>query len=92
MKILTLKNGKELEVIREDNKYYYCNDTQFRRNNPDVAEIKEVVKESEEGFDKFPDFAEVEKELEEEQAFVEAMSEKPKKKSRKKSESKKEGE
>ena len=47
-KIIVLKNGVEFPIEGENGKYYFCGDTQFRKSNPQIAEIKEVKHESEE--------------------------------------------
>lgn len=38
-KILVTPWG-EYEVFTEDNQYYYCNGTKFRKDNPAILEVK----------------------------------------------------
>ena len=44
-KIIVMKNGAEFPIIGEDGKYFYCGNTQFRKSNPMIAEIRELVEE-----------------------------------------------
>lgn len=50
-KIIVLKNGVEFPIEGENSKYYLCGNTQFRKSNPQIAEIKEVKYEAEEAED-----------------------------------------
>lgn len=42
-KILYLNNGAVYPVKREDSRYYYCADTQFRKSNQDIVLIEKVT-------------------------------------------------
>ena len=42
-KILVLKNGCAFLISGENSKYYFCGNTQFRKSNPMIAEIKEEI-------------------------------------------------
>ena len=88
-KIIVLKNGKKLPVIKEEGKYLYVKGTQFKKNHPDIAEIIEE-KSAEEGYEKLPDMEEVEKEIESEEKMVENIASESKAKAKK--EDKKKGE
>lgn len=72
-KVIILKNGKKLPVIREDEKYLYCKGTQFKRNHPDIAEVTEK-KPVEKGFEKLPDMDEIEKEMDSEEKMIENIA------------------
>lgn len=72
-KVIILKNGKKLPVIREDEKYLYCKGTQFKRNHPDIAEIIED-KPIEKEFEKLPDMEEIEKEIASEEKMIENIA------------------
>lgn len=82
-KVIILRSGAKLPVIKEDSKYLYCEGTQFRKNHPD---IEKVVKEKkvEEGYEKLPNTEEIEKEIESEEKMIENLSAKPKTKAKKK--------
>lgn len=82
-KVIVLKNGKKLPVIKEDEKYLYCKGTQFKRNHPDISEIVEK-KSPEEGYEKLPDMAEIEKEIASEEKMIENVSAEAKSQQRRK--------
>lgn len=82
-KIIILRNGTKIPVIKEDSKYLYCDGTQFRKNHPDIVEVKKG-KIPEEGFEKLPDLDEIEKEIESEEKMIENLSAKPKTQAKKK--------
>lgn len=42
---LVLKSGKRYEILSEDAKYYRCEGTQFRKNNPNIGRVEEEVKD-----------------------------------------------
>lgn len=46
-RIIVLKNGVEFPIVGEDSKYYFCGNTQFKKSNPQIEEIKEVKPEIE---------------------------------------------
>lgn len=69
-KIIILKNGKRMSVIREDEKYLYVKGSQFRSNHPDILEIIDD-EPHEEGFDKLPNMEEIEKEMDSEEKMIE---------------------
>lgn len=46
-KVLKHKNGTEYGITKENGKYYICGKTQFRKSNPDIAEIVRVKLEEE---------------------------------------------
>ena len=50
-KWLKMKNGSMHRVIRSDGKYFYCENTQFRMENPQIAEImlQEMEQEQKDG-------------------------------------------
>ena len=62
-KIIVLKDGTELLVVKQDKKYLYCDGTQFRPDHPSIKEIRKAT--DEELFGNLPDLEEAEKELEE---------------------------
>ena len=82
-KVIILKNGKKLPVIREEGKYLYVKGTQFKKDHPDISEIIEE-KPAEEGFDKLPDMEEIEKEMDSEKAMVENIAAEAESKGKKK--------
>lgn len=82
-KVIVLKSGKKISVIREDEKYLYCKGTQFKRNHPDIAEIIEN-KPIEEGYDKLPNMEEIEKEIDSENKMIENIVAESKPKAKKK--------
>lgn len=41
---LTLKNGRQYEILFEDTKYYRCEGAQFRKNNPNIEHVDKEVK------------------------------------------------
>lgn len=43
-RILVLKNGERHEILTEDAKYYRCEGTQFRKNNPNIECVEREVK------------------------------------------------
>ena len=61
-KIIVLKDGTELMVVKEDKKYLYVEGTQFRPNHPDILEIRKAT--DKELFGNLPDLEEEEKEIE----------------------------
>ena len=71
-KIIVLKDGTELVVIKEDKKYLYCEGTQFRPNHPSIKEIRKAT--DKERFENLPDLNEEEKEIEND---IESQKEKP---------------
>lgn len=71
-KIIILKSGKKIPVIREDEKYLYCKGTQFKRNHPDISDIK--GESLEEGYEKIPDMEAIEKEISSEEMMVENIA------------------
>ena len=83
-KILILKDGSSYKIIKEDKKYYWCDGTQFRKNNKEIKEV--VKKKEEEAFDNLPDVKEIEKEMEEENKFIKSITERSKRTSKKKGE------
>lgn len=38
--ILALRDGSEHEVVSESGKYYFCEGTQFRKMNPNIAAVE----------------------------------------------------
>lgn len=48
-KTLIMKNGKKFTVIDENDKYYICKDTRFKKNNKEIAkvDIKKIKEETE---------------------------------------------
>ena len=46
-KVLKLKDGTEYGITKENGKYYICGKTQFRKANPNIAEIVKVKLEEE---------------------------------------------
>jgi len=85
-KIIVLNDGTELLVVKEDNKYLYCEGTQFRPNHPSIKEIR--VATDEELFGNLPDLEEAEKELEEDMKKAERKPATKKKETAKKSDKK----
>ena len=72
-KVIILKNGKKLPIIKEEGKYLYVKGTQFKKGHPDISEIIEE-KAVEEGFEKLPNMKEVEKEIETEKKIIENIA------------------
>lgn len=42
-RVLILRNGKTFEVVSENNRFWVCKGTQFRKGNPDVLRVAEKV-------------------------------------------------
>lgn len=36
-KVIVLPNGKELPILKDNGKFYVCEDRQFRKSNPDLV-------------------------------------------------------
>lgn len=43
-RVLALKDGRKYEILSEDAKYYRCEGTQFRKNNPNIERVDGEVK------------------------------------------------
>lgn len=74
MKIIVLKNGEKLQVVKEDSNYMYCEGTQFKHNHPDIAEIISGKQAEEEMFGNMPDIEQLEKEVAAEMKVLEKMT------------------
>lgn len=42
-RMLTLKSGRQYEIMSEDAKYYRCEGTQFRKSNLNIERVDEEV-------------------------------------------------
>ena len=43
-KVLKLRDGRKIPVVREDGRYWYCGKTRFLKTNQDALDVLDVKK------------------------------------------------